>query len=151
MKQRIGYRALGSFPVQKDENGNRICNNCGKIIIKKRQRKYCDIDCYIEFEQKNYHSALRFKLMAKSKFTCQKCGEQPESKNDLILDHIKPIAIGGDEFDENNLQILCIPCNKIKTKNDARIIANHRRQEKKLRYDIEIYPVKFPRQDKLNL
>lgn len=130
MKQRIGYRALESFPSQKDENGNRICVNCGKIITKKRQRKYCDVDCYREFEEKNYHSALRLRLMAESKFTCQKCGRQPESRNDLILDHIKPIALGSAEFDKENLQILCIPCNKIKTAKDMKAIADYRRLEK---------------------
>ena len=130
MKHRQNYRALGSFPIKKDKNGNRICVNCGKIITQKRQRKYCNIDCYQEFEQKNYHSALRIKLMAEAKFTCQKCGKQPESRNDLILDHIIPIAIGGAEFDKSNLQILCFDCNKIKTAQDMKNIAKCRAKEK---------------------
>ena len=130
MEARMRYRALGSFPIQKDKDGNRICVNCGKIITQKRQRKYCNIDCYQEFEQKNYHSALRIKLMAEAKFTCEKCGKQPESRNDLILDHIIPIAIGGAEFDKSNLQILCFDCNKIKTAQDMKNIAKCRAKEK---------------------
>lgn len=47
--------------------------------------------------------------------------------NNLIGDHIKPIALGGDEFDLNNVQTLCLACNKIKTANDARDIAIARR------------------------
>lgn len=151
MKQRIGYRALGNFPAKKDEHGNRICVNCGKIITKKRQRKYCNVDCYQEFEEKNYHSALRFRLMAEAGFICQKCGKQPKSRNDLILDHIKPIALGGAEFDKDNLQILCIECNKIKTAEDMKKIAKARRREKQFNYDIEMNPIKFPQQEKLQI
>src|SRR3990167_6234371 len=41
----------------------------------------------------------------------------------LILDHINPIALGGDEFNEDNLQILCLECNKVKTAKDFTEIA----------------------------
>lgn len=45
----------------------------------------------------------------------------------LIVDHIKAIALGGDEFDLNNLQTLCKKCNRLKTKDDAGLIATHRK------------------------
>lgn len=45
----------------------------------------------------------------------------------LVVDHIKPIALGGGEFDRSNLQILCQWCNKIKTANDMAMIAKDRR------------------------
>ena len=48
----------------------------------------------------------------------------------LILDHIVPIALNGAEFDEANLQILCLKCNKIKTREDYIKIAKLRRIEK---------------------
>ena len=48
----------------------------------------------------------------------------------LILDHISPIALGGEEFNESNLQILCLDCNKIKTQKDFAEIAKARRVEK---------------------
>jgi len=48
----------------------------------------------------------------------------------MIADHIKPIAIGGPEWDINNLQTLCIECNKVKTRKDAADIAKVRRSEK---------------------
>ena len=51
-----------------------------------------------------------------------------ESK--LILDHIQPISLGGAEFDETNLQILCFDCNRTKTKKDHAEIAKARRLEK---------------------
>jgi 5-methylcytosine-specific restriction endonuclease McrA len=68
------------------------------------------------------------------------CGEKPICKNcfgeivpdnsKLIGDHIIPIAIGGEEYDLENVQTLCIKCNKIKTKEDIKKIALYRRQDK---------------------
>lgn len=42
------------------------------------------------------------------------------------LDHIVPRADGGDEWLEDNLQILCAPCHaeKTRTENRARSIAS---------------------------
>jgi len=39
--------------------------------------------------------------------------------------------LGGDEWDINNIQTLCIDCNKIKTAQDHKDIAKQRRIEKK--------------------
>lgn len=49
----------------------------------------------------------------------------------LIADHILAIALGGDEWDINNIQTLCPDCNKIKTAKDAGKIAKLRDIEKK--------------------
>jgi 5-methylcytosine-specific restriction endonuclease McrA len=51
-----------------------------------------------------------------------------ESK--LIADHIVPIAIGGEEYDLDNVQTLCKECNKIKTKEDLKKIALYRKRNK---------------------
>lgn len=50
----------------------------------------------------------------------------------LIADHIHAIALGGDEWDINNLQTLCPECNKIKTAEDAGKIAKLREIDKKI-------------------
>lgn len=47
-----------------------------------------------------------------------------------VVDHIIPIALGGPQFQESNLQLLCPDCNKIKTANDMKDIARQRRLEK---------------------
>jgi len=44
----------------------------------------------------------------------------------FVVDHIKPIALGGKEFDSTNLQVLCSECNKEKTKIDLKTIAKKR-------------------------
>ena len=56
--------------------------------------------------------------------------EYEEVRGNLIADHIKPIALGGDEWDLKNIQTLCQKCNKIKTKKDMKKIAEARRKEK---------------------
>ena len=48
----------------------------------------------------------------------------------LIADHIIPIAIGGEEYDLDNVQTLCIKCNKIKTKKDMKKITLYRKKHK---------------------
>jgi len=50
--------------------------------------------------------------------------------NNLLQTRIIPIALGGEEFDLDNLQILWIDCNKIKTKEDNFKIVQKRMQEK---------------------
>jgi len=48
----------------------------------------------------------------------------------LIGDHIHPIALGGDEWDINNIQTLRKKCNKAKTALDLKKIAELRKVEK---------------------
>ena len=40
------------------------------------------------------------------------------------------VALGGEEFDINNVQTLCIKCNKIKTRQDMKDIAKARKEER---------------------
>lgn len=103
---------------------------------------------------------LREKCFERDGWKCVKCGKQPTllvrsgfqsiwSKvlkkeyiqewhdemvtivDTLIADHIYAIALGGEEWDINNLQTLCPECNKIKTAEDAKKIAQLRDIEKK--------------------
>lgn len=53
-----------------------------------------------------------------------------EIRTNFIGDHIKPIALGGEEFDLDNVQTLCLACNKIKTRQDAKDIAMERKRIK---------------------
>jgi hypothetical protein len=50
---------------------------------------------------------------------------QPEA---LVGDHIEPISCGGEEYDLNNVQTLCVKCNKIKTREDMKKIALYRKK-----------------------
>ena len=45
----------------------------------------------------------------------------------LEVDHIKAVALGGEMWEEENLQTLCSDCHKIKTKNDMSLIKINRK------------------------
>lgn len=100
---------------------------------------------------------LRKKVLKRDNYKCVLCNHTPTHEvynskdwNDIVLDeykregiqiylcidtakltadHIHAIALGGDEWDINNIQTLCSKCNKIKTKNDMALIARLRLSE----------------------
>jgi len=47
----------------------------------------------------------------------------PDKNHHYVLDHIRPIAMGGDQWARDNLQVLCVRCNRIKTARDMGNIA----------------------------
>ena len=138
-KSRNVYTALSDFKSKQNEKGQSICLNCGKVIEEKRRKKYCSESCSHEWFRKHYWVGMRDYILKIQKYTCQKCGATPPrnekgffswsldgSKNDgyaYVVDHIIPIALGGEEFNESNLQVLCGICNKEKTKVDQAKIA----------------------------
>ena len=99
---------------------------------------------------------LRYQCFERDGWQCKICGKQPTkhitlgyepeyskilhihySKKErcniativdaLVADHIIPIALGGEEWDINNLQTLCSECHKKKTKEDIKKIAELRK------------------------
>jgi 5-methylcytosine-specific restriction endonuclease McrA len=86
---------------------------------------------------------LRSKAFKRDKYTCRKCGKrfivrdiatgkEYGRDSELIADHIIPIALNGSQWDIDNVQTLCIKCNKIKTAKDAGDIARERKINRKL-------------------
>ena len=127
------------------------CPNCGLPKDEwKRSTTWrcCSKECtgnfwknHVEILDWNTTRAMVFK---RDNYTCAMCNERfvMVSKNPdylgeefalcekLIGDHIVPVSIGGSEFDMDNIQTLCIDCNKIKTAQDMKDIAKYRRKEK---------------------
>lgn len=70
-------------------------------------------------ERKALSKSKRFEIFKRDGFTCQYCGSQPP---DVILevDHIHPVADGGDN-DDMNLITACYDCNRGKR---AKILGN---------------------------
>lgn len=127
---------------RKDSKGNLLClvptcNNLReKYKTSNNTRNYCKDHDYSDMRSFTSWPDLRIKAFKRDNWTCVKCGFQGESSeiyNKLIGDHIKPIALGGEEFDINNVQTLCVPCDKIKTRGDQINIAKQRRVEKILK------------------
>ena len=127
------------------------CPNCGLPKSEWKRRtdwRCCSKECTGSF-WKNHAEILdwnvtRAMVFKRDNYVCAMCGkrfaniakylphkgEEYAQSEMLIGDHIIPIAIGGSEFDMDNIQTLCIDCNKIKTKDDMGLIAEYRRMEK---------------------
>ena len=169
VKQRQGWvRNYSDLAKQRMQNNE--CPACGKPKAEWTRRtdwtccsKKCSERFYDEEQSIQSWATTRAMAFKRDDYTCQYCGkrfvtvwddpphkgeETPDTSN-LIGDHIIPIAVGGDEFDVDNVQTLCIKCNKIKTRQDMRRIASFRRREKELKFDIDLMEVCFPKQEKL--
>lgn len=53
---------------------------------------------------------IRERILMRDEYTCRMCGHV---SIDLIVDHIIPLHLGGQESDDNR-QALCMPCHEIK-------------------------------------
>lgn len=127
---------------QKRRIHNRECPNCGKPKVEWNRRtdwlccsKECSQEFYSDKSTIQSWETTKRKAFKRDNYTCVKCGkrfvntygnEEFADTSNLIGDHIIPIAIGGDEFYVDNVQTLCVDCNKIKTKQDMKDIANYR-------------------------
>lgn len=58
----------------------------------------------------NVTRTQRARILERDNYTCQQC----DSKEHLCVDHVIPVSRGGDSSDDN-LQILCLPCNTKKS------------------------------------
>jgi len=77
-------------------------------------KEYARISCNSIKDSFTFHD-LKRKIISKRGCHCEKCKSKT---NILIADHIIPISLGGKEFEESNLQLLCSKCNKEKTARD---------------------------------
>ena len=68
---------------------------------------YCEKD-YKYFTCRSVRK-LRWRIYKQDNYKCVACG----SLEDLVIDHIVPVALGGRD-NEENLQTLCYDCNKSK-------------------------------------
>jgi len=138
------FHPLSDFKPRIDGDGRKRCLNCD-VVLTGRRRRYCSDKCAYEFFANHDWSTLRLKVLKKSNLTCAMCGFHLEKvegqyvwecvapKSDsriyyryrdasatFVVDHIVPIFAGGPEFDEANLQVLCLRCNKKKTSQDLK-------------------------------
>ena len=131
MKKREGSRWIEE---RRDKENNLLCliptcnNKREKYKTNNRTRNYCENHNGYDIHKFNSWEGVRNRAFKRDSYTCVKCGKK--DTDTFIGDHIIPIALGGEEFDIDNVQTLCIACNKIKTKQDIKDIAKQRRKEK---------------------
>ncbi|WP_205124362.1 HNH endonuclease [Tsukamurella asaccharolytica] len=82
------------------------------------------------------HRARRRRVFARDGHRCKIRGPQCTGAAD-VLDHIVPIAEGGDETDEN-CQTACNPCHDAKSRAEA--ARGRRRQARNARHPSEPHP-----------
>lgn len=152
------YRNTDDIPLEwKERLARKACPICDKPRAdfdgRHRGTPCCSKACSETYwSRMGTWSGIRYKIFKASDGKCRKCGKKltnphriynnpfafgepkeyriieiPES---FIVDHIIPIAIGGPQWDPTNLQILCPDCNKEKTAQDAKTIAEYRRTGK---------------------
>ena len=124
-------------PLQEKRIHSSECPNCGKHKSQWTRRTdwtCCSKKCSEEFYDSKLvvkdWKELRLKAFKRDDYICAMCKKRDPNTSALVGDHVIPIAIGGEEFDLDNIQTLCLDCNKIKTKSDARLIAKYRKCER---------------------
>lgn len=135
--KRSGGLAFIFSDEQKKNVENNACPMCGlpKSDWKRRTDwRCCSVDCTKKFGEVVvfYWPTFRLKVFERDNYTCVSCKKKYVFKPGysdlpLVADHIRPISLGGEEWDLNNLQTLCVDCNKEKTKKDMALISIERR------------------------
>lgn len=59
---------------------------------------------------------IRERILIRDNYTCRKCGRVSV---DLVIDHIVPLHLGGNESDDNR-QALCQECHALKNAEEER-------------------------------
>ena len=108
-----------------------ICRWCGKKIIENKihnKRKTWHQDCVTNYMIIYHSTEARKQVWKRDKGNCAICGLQCTKRN-WDLDHIKPLMeqkelqeheLDWSYYKLDNMQTLCRPCHKEKTKQDRR-------------------------------
>ena len=151
MQREAYFRVISPIAEQRIKDG--LCPNCGKPKSEWKRRtdwRCCSVECtdnyYKEFDKSYSWETFRYEIFKRDDSTCKMCGKRytlfrqfiPDGKtveipdeSNLIADHILPIVLGGEMWEKDNIETLCVDCNKIKTKADMVNIAKHRKRIKK--------------------
>ena len=79
-----------------------------------------------------YHTTRWTKLSRRWRIAhplCERCRQRGIIREATCVDHIEPIPIHEDFFDESNLQSLCNECNMLKGYEDRKKIQEWRRRQ----------------------
>lgn len=79
-------------------------------IVLERKKNSSTRENIIRVERAKVTPSLRYKILKRDNYICQKCGVTRSDGVILCVDHIVPVSKGGKTV-ESNLQILCERCN----------------------------------------
>ena len=125
-------------PEEKERISRSACPCCGRERSDFREGNEhticCQPSCSMEywFKIRPTISGIRRCVLDEQDGCCAICrqllhgsnaGRGQDKTHRYVLDHIRPIAMGGDQWARDNLQVLCVRCNRIKTARDLGRIA----------------------------
>lgn len=109
MSDRKGVSNIHRFPKRKDAGGRNLCRVCGQLTID-NSHTFCGPRCLRDFFMQTDWQRVRAVIYVRDGGVCMKCGKKVTRKN-FHVDHIVPLAIGGDEWELANLELTCPSCN----------------------------------------
>ena len=130
-------RRNSTTPEEQERLSRRACPNCGReradFNFWNLDAVCCRPSCTAEYWGRQPTIAeMKQRVLAEQEGKCAHCGQEIRKPNatqslstshQCVMDHIRPIAMGGDQWDRENLQVLCRRCNRIKTARDMGNIA----------------------------
>jgi 5-methylcytosine-specific restriction endonuclease McrA len=90
------------------------CVECGRELASHRT-PYCSRRCRWRFHGHYFWDSARSYVMLRDRYVCQVCGTRRRAR-ELDVDHIVEIARGGAALEYSNLQTVCRPCHRAKTR-----------------------------------
>jgi 5-methylcytosine-specific restriction endonuclease McrA len=132
------YRRYSNTPEERERLSRKACPNCGRerpdFNFWNMDAICCRPSCSAEYWGRQPTIVeMKQRVLAEQDGKCAHCRQEihepsatkdPCSYHPCIMDHIRPIAMGGDQWARENLQVLCRRWNKIKTARDMGKIAN---------------------------
>ena len=108
MSDRKGLPNKERFPRRKDARGKLLCRMCGGPTFDRHT--FCGPRCLRDFFMQTDWKRVRQVIYIRDGGICMKCGRKV-SENRFHVDHIMPLASGGEEWDLANLELSCPECN----------------------------------------
>ncbi len=93
---------------------DRKCVECGRGLRTGRT-PYCSRRCQWAFHGHYFWDSARHYVLLRDRYTCRACGQRHRAR-DLEVDHVLEISRGGAALEYSNLQSLCRPCHRSKTR-----------------------------------
>lgn len=139
------HRRYSNTAEEKERLAQRACPVCGRgrsEFPPGLDTICCGPSCSAKYwrEERPTVGEMRRLVLLEQEGKCAHCQKEiPASRaagsrhllHPWILDHILPIAMGGDQWATDNLQVLCSRCNKIKTARDMGAIARWKRYHRR--------------------
>jgi 5-methylcytosine-specific restriction endonuclease McrA len=140
------HRRYSNTPEEKERIARRACPVCGcerSEFPAGWDAICCQPPCSAKYWREEHPTVgeMRRLVLLEQEGKCARCRREIQKSqtagrgrnpvHPCILDHIRPIAMGGDQWDAGNLQVLCSRCNRIKTARDIGEIARWKRYERR--------------------